>query len=216
MLPAALEAQDTVRIVPLDTVAERPFRGVVDTEESLWPDPRIRTNVRVSSLQALIENHERRHGSLPASLSEILPAGPGPLSMDRDVWGNLIEYTVSAGEYEVRAPGPDGVPGTADDIVARRGTELPVREAPVFAWRTTTIMGSLNTRVLEHRHRHGGLPESLECLSTSGLWPYLGTTHEWGTPIRYSRQESGFELRSAGPDATFQTADDLVLAVPLQ
>jgi hypothetical protein len=32
----------------------------------------------------------------------------------------------------------------------------------------------------------------------------------WGTPFRYARTDAGYALRSAGPDATFGTADDLV------
>ncbi len=33
----------------------------------------------------------------------------------------------------------------------------------------------------------------------------------WGRQIRYSPSESGFELRSAGPDGVFGNKDDIVL-----
>jgi hypothetical protein len=184
-------------------------RGVVDTEESLWPDPVVRTQVRLSSLQHLIENHERVRGTLPATLDEVLPPGEGPVVLEWDAWGNRILYSAGRGDYEVRAPGPDGGPGTADDIVARRGTELPVRQ-PVSG-RTGTILQSLQSLVLEYRARNGTFPESLEALARAGLRPYLGTTDEWGNPIHYLRDGTGFELRAPGPDGTMRTRDDLIV-----
>ena len=33
----------------------------------------------------------------------------------------------------------------------------------------------------------------------------------WGTPLRYRVVRSGYELRSAGPDRTFETSDDVVV-----
>ncbi|MFL5538707.1 MAG: hypothetical protein ACJ8J0_06920 [Longimicrobiaceae bacterium] len=40
--------------------------------------------------------------------------------------------------------------------------------------------------------------------------PWLSTCDPWGHRVRVGRQGREFELRSAGPDGAFQTADDLV------
>lgn len=44
--------------------------------------------------------------------------------------------------------------------------------------------------------------------------PYIRSTNilsdSWGTLFRYRRMQTGFELRSAGPDRRFDTADDMV------
>jgi hypothetical protein len=41
--------------------------------------------------------------------------------------------------------------------------------------------------------------------------PWLSTCDPWGHRVRIGRQDREFELRSAGPDGVFQTADDLVV-----
>lgn len=197
---------------PVSTARDSvPFSGAVDTEESLWPDPLIRTHVRLSSLQHLIEEHGRMRGRLPASIEEILPAGEGPVVLEIDAWGHEIRYVVLGdGDYEVRAPGPDGLLNTADDAFARRGTELPLRRSRPSS-RTVTITESLASLLIEHRRRGGSFPETLDDLAASGLRPYLGTTDEWGNPIQYVRRGNRFELRSAGPDGTMGTNDDVVV-----
>lgn len=45
----------------------------------------------------------------------------------------------------------------------------------------------------------------------SAARPYLGTADEWVNPIQYVRRGNGFELRSAGPDGTMGTSDDVVV-----
>lgn len=40
--------------------------------------------------------------------------------------------------------------------------------------------------------------------------PWLSTCDPWGHRVRLSRQERQYELRSAGPDGVFETADDIV------
>ena len=40
--------------------------------------------------------------------------------------------------------------------------------------------------------------------------PWLSTCDTWGHRIRLSRVEREYELRSAGPDGVFETADDIV------
>lgn len=56
----------------------------------------------------------------------------------------------------------------------------------------------------------GGLPESLEALRR--LHPTAASAVDaWGRKIRYERlSDSGFRLRSAGPDGAYETGDDIV------
>ena len=56
----------------------------------------------------------------------------------------------------------------------------------------------------------GNLPETLEAMRR--LHPAAAAAADaWGRRIRYERlSDSGFRLRSAGPDGAFGTGDDLV------
>lgn len=193
-----LPAPDTPRSLP------------IDTEEDLWPDSTVRTNVRISNLQFLIDGFERRHGRLPRSFEEFVPAGEGPVILRHDAWGNAIRYTPRGDDYEVRAPGRDGALGTSDDIVAHRGTELPVRVA-LRLGRTQTIIESLCLRLWAYRHRHGTFPETLDRLTAAGISPILGTKDEWGHPLVYRRTAAGFELSALGIDAEPGTTDDVLV-----
>ncbi len=70
-------------------------------------------------------------------------------------------------------------------------------------------MTTVAAEVAEHRERTGAYPDSLEQLGleTSQL------TDPWGTPLRYESggTDLGFDLVSAGPDGTPDTADDVRL-----
>jgi len=67
----------------------------------------------------------------------------------------------------------------------------------------------------------GNYPIGLEALiQGAGIkgWsgPYLQMDRiapdRWGVALRYSRSAQGYELRSAGPDKAFNTADDVVVS----
>lgn len=52
----------------------------------------------------------------------------------------------------------------------------------------------------------------------NGTGPSMGVTNwgngfkdEWGTELRYRLLDGTYELRSAGPDRTFETQDDLTI-----
>lgn len=195
-------------VTPQAPVPDTAGRPDADTEFSLWPDPVIRTHVRLASLQHLIAQYERRHGTLPTTLHEVVPAGKGPVVLEHDAWGNVIRYTAASDDYILRSVGPDGLTETSDDIVARRGTELSVRGAPAHS-RTETVIHSLRRLVLEYRRRTGALPDDLSSLPDAGLAPYLGTADEWGHPILYVRIGTRFTLTAPGPDGRAGTPDDL-------
>jgi len=75
---------------------------------------------------------------------------------------------------------------------------------------TAVNLESLARIVLTYAAGGEGLPETLEPLRrfhpTAAAQP-----DAWGKAIRYERlSESGFRLRSAGPDGVYETGDDIV------
>ena len=53
----------------------------------------------------------------------------------------------------------------------------------------------------------GRLPTSLNGF----VEPKSRLTDEWDGPIRFRRLDNTYQLRSAGPDRTFETDDDIVI-----
>ncbi|HBA84824.1 MAG TPA: type II secretion system protein GspG [Verrucomicrobia bacterium] len=65
---------------------------------------------------------------------------------------------------------------------------------------------------------NGNLPDSLNALVTKGAepnWngPYLKDAKvpndPWGTAFQYTKKDNAYEIRSAGPDKSFGTDDDV-------
>lgn len=57
----------------------------------------------------------------------------------------------------------------------------------------------------------GGLPPSFRAIPGHPQLPNGGVPDSWGQPVAYTHDRQRFELRSAGPDAQFQSADDIVV-----
>jgi hypothetical protein len=69
----------------------------------------------VTELQGAVDSYRFEHdGKCPASVAELSVAGR--LKASADPWGH--GYQLSGGPCRISSNGPDGVPGTADDIVA--------------------------------------------------------------------------------------------------
>jgi hypothetical protein len=82
----------------------------------------------------------------------------------------------------------------------------------------------VNYGIAEFACRRGHLPRDLAELRAATTTPsFLSVLEDrsyqdaWGRPLKYSPRPPGYEVRSAGPDGRFGTADDLVsaLATPL-
>lgn len=75
---------------------------------------------------------------------------------------------------------------------------------------TGVNLEALSREVLSFATEGEGLPQSLDALRR--FRPTAGSVPDaWGTPIRYQRlSDASFRLTSAGPDKTFDTADDIV------
>jgi hypothetical protein len=63
------------------------------------------------------------------------------------------------------------------------------------AWRT---LDQIRFQVEAERYRSGSYPSRID------------EKDPWGTPYKYERRGDGFSVRSAGPDGTFGTEDDLM------
>jgi hypothetical protein len=61
-----------------------------------------------------------------------------------------------------------------------------------------------------YKQQHGSLPKTLAEIPRARE-SMFSPTDPWGKPLAYTPNEDGtFELRSAGPDGEFNTADDIV------
>ena len=88
---------------------------------------RLLTRERLALLDEWIRASIARTGNVPTSLDGVRPPdadAPRYVPIGRflrDGWGRAIEYeyTPAARAYELRSPGEDGVPGTADDVTLR-------------------------------------------------------------------------------------------------
>jgi len=64
-------------------------------------------------------------------------------------------------------------------------------------------------RIALYKLDNGRLPKTLDEVPTSRDAPFV-KTDPWLKPLRYTPHDDGtFELRSAGPDGAFDTADDI-------
>lgn len=94
--------------------------GIVDTERMIQPDPAMRTYDHMYALRYELRRFRSQHGRLPDSIEEFSPHHAPGIKINVDGWGSSIRYTVfSESEYEFRAPGPDHILCTPDDMVAR-------------------------------------------------------------------------------------------------
>lgn len=91
------------------------------------------------------------------------------------------------------------VPATQADSVLAMGRRLVrvARAVDGFGRQLGTVPPSLRGPAIWDRNRGGELPDL------------------WGTLVRYSTESTLFELRSAGPDRAFDSADDIVVEAVL-
>jgi hypothetical protein len=80
-----------------------------------------------------------------------------------------------------------------------------------FAWlagptiQTTSSIVESERIIVEYRDEHGAFPDGIQ-----GNRMIRDHTDGWETPLRYECiSDDAFEIRSAGPDRTFDTSDDI-------
>ena len=76
---------------------------------------------------------------------------------------------------------------------------------------------SAHSAILAYKLEYGAYPRSFQVLLSDGNEKKLSflpdlqyLADSWGQEIRFAPTPDGFELRSAGPDKTFDTEDDIV------
>src|SRR3954464_7199397 len=93
-----------------------------DTDNDLFRTPEALTKARELNIAKWTADFVRSNGRLPSGTKELhLPLPPNdpkenPLN---DAWGKPIELSRAGKGFELHSVGPDGVPGTADDLLYR-------------------------------------------------------------------------------------------------
>ena len=89
------------------------------------------TQAKMWQLDYALRKYFRENGTYSLDLSDLQSISAEPLPLV-DYWGNKIGYTAASlvaskdsaqgfSNYQLVSPGPDGIPGTADDIIMRDG-----------------------------------------------------------------------------------------------
>src|SRR5687768_14267808 len=92
-------------------------------DRALMESSRAIAETQIANLGHAIDNYRLSHRELPSSLEDLTqPSEKDPepflLSIPRDPWGNTYRYRrVRTDGYAVTSPGPDGKPGTLDDVL---------------------------------------------------------------------------------------------------
>jgi hypothetical protein len=117
------------------------------------------------------------------------------------------------------APAPSGAQAQAcvDSVIGSPAMSLQVmRQTEQQYWpqpipREQYRLTMLSERLGAHMREGHPFPVSVdEFAPPIAEVPWLSTCDPWGHRVRLARQGREFELRSAGPDGVFLTADDLV------
>jgi hypothetical protein len=102
---------------PREGIGQDAPNGVVETEETLEPDPLVRSWDRVYVLRRRLLGLVQQRQELPDNLSKLL-VPEDFIPYDRDAWGRAIRYTRGSSTFEIRSAGPDGCYDSGDDIIA--------------------------------------------------------------------------------------------------
>jgi len=88
----------------------------------------LRTTADMRAIATALEAFHREHGTyVQATSGRMLMDSLAPKYVDRlvrlDAWSNEFEYHGGPSGYKLASSGPDGKPGTADDIVYQNGKQ---------------------------------------------------------------------------------------------
>lgn len=80
--------------------------------------PTLEAFVEMQIINEFVEERLDETGSLPTSLDDVLGTHKLAGELTTDPWGNpyIFEVTPDGVNYRLYSSGPDGVPGTADDV----------------------------------------------------------------------------------------------------
>ena len=72
-------------------------------------------------------------------------------------------------------------------------------------------LSNLRWDLIAYRREYGDYPDSLESAELARYTEGQSAFDVWGNKVSYTNTANGFEIRSAGPDGTFETDDDMAL-----
>lgn len=163
-----------------------------------------RTARAIERLDQRIERYRQDHEeALPADLAAL----EGPERALLDAWERPLRYTVEDGAYTITSDGPDGEPGTADDVDAETVAELATLDA----------LRRVGDALQAWHEKKGAWPETLDALleapTEDSLAPLAREEKDgWDQPLLYDApdgEDGAPALRSAGPDGEPGGEDDL-------
>jgi type II secretion system (T2SS) protein G len=98
--------------------------GLIQT--AIRNEKKLRTTADLQSLSAALESFRRERGvyvagGTAAALLDNLSPQYLPSVIRLDAWSHEFEYNGTANGYRLSSAGPDGKPGTADDIIIENG-----------------------------------------------------------------------------------------------
>jgi len=185
----------TVMLVTVAIVGFRTVTTCVGIGRSV--EHHVKTMATGDEATQAIETYREKHdGELPDS-----EEGQALISKYKDDWGTALRYERTEDDYEVMSAGPDRKFETEDDV-SLRGLSLVGQSLGTMA-----TVGQATGDIEAYRKKHDGeLPDSEE-----GQALISKHKDEWGTALRYTRTDDGYEVMSAGPDRKFETEDDISL-----
>jgi hypothetical protein len=92
---------------------------VADTEESLYPDLRDRTAVRMRTVTVFVERYYDRTGRVPSEFRDlglVLKSGASVDSLGVDAWATGLRMERTDSTVTLVSAGPDRAFGNSDDI----------------------------------------------------------------------------------------------------
>lgn len=80
--------------------------------------PELEAFVEMQVLTGFVQKYEDQNGSLPASLADAVGQAKATSGLLLDPWGNAYVFVINPDgtTYQIFSAGPDGAPGTADDV----------------------------------------------------------------------------------------------------
>jgi hypothetical protein len=105
---------------------DRQWESLELIETAVRKEKSLRTAADLGTLATALEAYRRERGgyvtaSSGAGLIDQLAPGFVKVIIRLDAWGHEFDYTGTSSAYRLASRGPDGKPGTGDDIVIENG-----------------------------------------------------------------------------------------------
>lgn len=187
--------------------------GILNTTDDIvqYYAAETQTDVAMDNAYWDIDDYHTNNGRLPGT-----PQGTSLISSYNDSWGNVLQYTVDPNNQDFRltSAGPDGQFGSNDDITQSHTGFGPFS---VAGFGSPTPEQLQEQDIAEAFNRAAkkiidAFPPEATLPTESQVNAKAGTLFDaWQTPMQYSPTDnpSTYYLKSAGPDQTWETSDDI-------